>query len=293
MRRYDIVFIGHPTTAIVVPFEGPTVIEQGCLAFYTAMAASCLPKKLALVTKMPMDEEHILAPLKTAGIDIYLRPGAGSRVRVMHPKPNVDERKMILEQPPGHFCIEDLPPLEPCLIHLGGFGDQEFPMEFLQSLKERGFRLSADIQSFIWQVDDQTHFIQPKDISHKQEILRMVDFMKFDVFEAKVLTGTDDIHEQAAMLEKLGSAETLITSANGALACYKGESHFCKFTNKNILGRTGRGDTFCGAYLVRRLDHSLEDSLKFAVALTSIKMESPGPFKGTLEDVSERMRQEM
>ena len=51
----------------------------------------------------------------------------------------------------------------------------------------------------------------------------------------------------------------------------------------------GRGDTFFGAYLARRLDHSVEDSLRFAAALTSIKMESTGPFSGSLEDVIERM----
>jgi len=33
----------------------------------------------------------------------------------------------------------------------------------------------------------------------------------------------------------------------------------------------------------------VEDSLKFAAALASIKMETPGPFRGTLEDVLGRM----
>jgi hypothetical protein len=35
-----------------------------------------------------------------------------------------------------------------------------------------------------------------------------------------------------------------------------------------------------------------EDSLRFAVALTSIKMETPGPFEGTHEDVLTRMKVE-
>jgi sugar/nucleoside kinase (ribokinase family) len=51
----------------------------------------------------------------------------------------------------------------------------------------------------------------------------------------------------------------------------------------------GRGDTFAGAYLARRLDHPVEDSLRFAAALTSIKMESAGPFRGSLDDIVERM----
>jgi sugar/nucleoside kinase (ribokinase family) len=55
-------------------------------------------------------------------------------------------------------------------------------------------------------------------------------------------------------------------------------------------GRTGRGDTTFGAYLARRLDHSIEESLRFAAAVVSIKMESPGPFRGSIEDVLARMR---
>lgn len=61
----------------------------------------------------------------------------------------------------------------------------------MRALKSRGFRLSVDIQSFVWQVDDQTRLIRWEDIPEKQEILRMVDFIKLDVKEAKTLTGTD------------------------------------------------------------------------------------------------------
>jgi hypothetical protein len=41
--------------------------------------------------------------------------------------------------------------------------------------------------------------------------------------------------------------------------------------------------------LSRRLTHTPEESLKFAAALVSIKMESIGPFAGTLDDVMQRI----
>jgi sugar/nucleoside kinase (ribokinase family) len=145
------------------------------------------------------------------------------------------------------------------------------------------------MQSFVWQVDDQTGAIHPKDVPEKKEILSMVEFVKLDVMEAKALTGTDFLQDQADMLENWGSSETLITCSEGVLARSMGKTTFAKFTNRSIRGRTGRGDTFSGAYLARRLDHSVEDSLRFAAALTSIKMESTGPFTGSIEDVIERM----
>ena len=71
----------------------------------------------------------------------------------------------------------------------------------------------------------------------------------------------------------------------------KGVTYYEKFSNSNVTGRTGRGDTTYAAYLSWRLDHDVPESLKFAAALVSIKMETPGPFKGTLEDVQKRLRE--
>lgn len=117
----------------------------------------------------------------------------------------------------------------------------------------------------------------------------MVDFIKLDVAEGQALTGTKVMGDQACILEEWGAKESVITCSDGAQAHSEGKTIFSQFTNRNTKGRTGRGDTFSGAYLGYRLDHSVEESLEFATALTSIKMESLGPFTGSLQDVLERM----
>jgi sugar/nucleoside kinase (ribokinase family) len=162
-------------------------------------------------------------------------------------------------------------------------------MDLMKVLKARGFRLSIDIQSFVWQTDGRTGTIHLSDVPQKKEILGMVDFIKLDVAEAQTLTGTNIMRDQACMLEEWGARESFITCSDGAQAHREGRTSFSKFTNRNTKGRTGRGDTFSGAYLAYRLDHSLEDSLEFAAALTSIKMESLGPFTGSLQDVFDRI----
>jgi sugar/nucleoside kinase (ribokinase family) len=75
------------------------------------------------------------------------------------------------------------------------------------------------------------------------------------------------------------------------LARVKGKTYYEKFSNSSVVGRTGRGDTTFAAYLSWRLEHGVEESLKFAAALVSIKMESVGPFKGTLADVMRRIEE--
>ena len=44
------------------------------------------------------------------------------------------------------------------------------------------------------------------------------------------------------------------------------------------------------AYLTQRMNHPVEYALEFAAAMASIKMETPGAYMGTMEDVLARMR---
>ena len=160
----------------------------------------------------------------------------------------------------------------------------------MHGLKKRGFLLSLDMQSFVFQVDGKTKAIHLRDVPEKREILSMVDIVKLDVAEAKTITGSDDLHEAATIIERWGCPEILITRSDGVLALRNGKGYFVKFSNRSITGRTGRGDTTIGAYLARRMDHPIEDALQFAAAMASIKMETPGPYMGTMEDVLARMK---
>jgi sugar/nucleoside kinase (ribokinase family) len=107
--------------------------------------------------------------------------------------------------------------------------------------------------------------------------------------EATVLTGTDDLEAAALTFERWGCPEVVISRADGVLARVHGETLWEAFSNRSSVGRTGRGDTVFAAYMSRRLDHDPVDSLRFAAALVSLKMEKAGPFNGTLDDVLERM----
>jgi sugar/nucleoside kinase (ribokinase family) len=291
MNHYDIVFIGHMATGTIFPFEGPSFVEPGSPVFFAAIASSCQRKKIAAVTQISESEEYLLEPLKTAGIDLFVQPGEVAKYRIVFQSANVDERQAFIVKSGESFIIDDIPPFEPCLAHLCCMGPHEFQLDLMRLLKARGFLLSVDMQGFVLQADNVTGAVYLKDVPEKKEILTMAHFVKLDAVEAQVLTGTDVLQDQADILEGWGSSEIIITSSEGVLAQNKGKSTFVKFTNRSTVGRMGRGDTVMGSYLARRLDHSLEDSLHFAAALTSIKMESNGPFRGSLDDVIERMNQ--
>ncbi len=291
MNRYDIVFVGHVSVDQIDPFEGAMRIEPGGAALFGSMAASCVTGRVAVVTRIARTEGYLLDPFKAAGIDVYVQDSnETTRMNVIHPSASTDERRMFQSKNAGFFLLEEMPLLQPCLIHLGGLTDLEFTLPFMRGIKERGFQLSVDMQSFVRKVDETTRGISFSDVPEKREIMAMADFVKLDVVEAKILTGTDDLAEAIAVCDVWGSPEIVITSSGGILARRNEKNYFERFSNKSVVGRTGRGDTTFGAYLARRLDHSVEESLRFAASLASIKMENPGPFNGTLEDVLERMR---
>jgi len=289
MKRYDILFVGDFGIGTIIPFEGPLFVERGSPVLFAPIAASCLGKKIAAVTRISKGEEYLLEPLRNAGVDLFIQPGQIARYRVVFPTADVDQRQVFLMKGGGPFAMGDLPLIEPCLVHLCAIGFPGFQMDLMRALKSRGFRLSVDMQGFVLQPDRETGAVSHRDVPEKREILALADFVKLDAKEGETLTKGETPQDQAEILESWGSRETIISSSDGVLSRSEGRTSFARFTSKSVRGRMGRGDTVMGSYLARRLDHSVEDSLLFAAALTSIKMETVGPFAGSLDDVMERM----
>jgi sugar/nucleoside kinase (ribokinase family) len=286
----DLAFIGHVCLDEVVPFGGPPRVAPGSAVLCGALAAARIGTRVAVVTRMSPGDEEILEPMRQIGITVHVVPtDATTYMKVVHPSADVDDREMFQLASAGLFAPADIPALDARQVHLAGITDQEFDLSFVQGMKARGYRLSADMQSFVRQVDPESRRISFGDVADKEDLVQLLDMVKLDVVEARVLTGTDELERAAIMFEAWGSPETLITRADGVLARVNGKTYWEPFSNRSVVGRTGRGDTTFAAYMARRLDHDPDESLKFAAALVSIKMERAGPFDGSLADVLERM----
>lgn len=290
MKTYEITFLGHMCIDEIIPFQGETKVAPGSAVLCGAMVGAQVGRKVAVVTRMARKDEEILVPLQALGVDTYLIPAQETTYSVViHPTANLDERRLILKKSAGLFKLEEIPDLQTQHLHLAGISDQEFNLELICGLKDRGYNLSVDLQSFVRQVNPASREIAFKDVPQKQAIVKQMSKVKLDVVEAKVLTGTDDLEKAAMIIEEWGCPETVITHAEGVLVRAGGRTYYEKFSNRSVLGRTGRGDTTFAAYLAWRMEHDVAEALKFAAALVSIKMETPGPFQGKLEDVYQRI----
>ena len=292
-KKYDITFIGHMCYDEIIPFGGQPRVAPGSAVLCGAMVAARIGKKVAAVVKMAKKDESILQPMKDVGVDTYIIPSEETSYnRVLHESANVDERRMTLIKSAGLISIDDVPALDSTCVHLAGISDTEFDMALMKGLKSRAYNsLSVDMQSFVRHINPVSHDHEFSDVADKKEIAAMMDKLKLDIVEARLLTGTEDLEKAAGIVESWGCPEVMITHSEGVLARVKGVTYYEKFSNSNVSGRTGRGDTTFSAYLSWRLDHDIRESLKFAAALVSIKMETPGPFKGTLDDVLIRLKQ--
>jgi len=258
-NKYDITFIGHMVYDEIIPFGGVARVAPGSAVLCGAMVAARVGKKVAVVTKMAPKDESILQPMKDLGIDTFLIPSEETSYnRVLHFSANVDEREMTLLKSAGLISIDDVPMLDSTCVHLAGISDTEFDMALMKGLKARNYKsLSVDMQSFVRHIDPVTKNHEFSDVADKKEIVAMMDKVKLDIVEAKLLTGTDDLEKAAIIVESWGCPEVMITHSEGVLARVNGKSYYEKFSNRSVIGRTGRGDTTFAAYLSYRMDHDV------------------------------------
>jgi sugar/nucleoside kinase (ribokinase family) len=288
---YDLVFVGSAGVNEIEHFDGLTELLRGGPVFQSAMATSWSDKRVAVVTRMAAADAGLLEPLRKYGIAVFVSPAAETtRGHVFHLSDDADERRYVLESSAGPFSMIDLPALEARLLHVVGVNRLEFPLDFLTGLRDHGFRFSIDMQALVRTSEPATGEVTLGDYPHKRQVAAMAEKIKLDVVEAELLAGTADLEQAAIQFERWGTSEVMVTRADGALVRHERKTYFEPFTNRSTAGRAGRGVTTFGSYLARRIDFGVAESLKFAVALASIKMETPGPFTGTLEDVLDRMK---
>ena len=290
MKTYDVVFIGHMSHNDIIPFKGAPKSTSGGAVFFAAMTAAVLGKSTGLITKFEEKDKTFLSPLTEKGVDVFAIPAeVTTQLKLTHLSENMDLREIYQEKSAGPITMEEMPEIKARLIHLCPVTGEDFTFDLMKGLQERGYALSIDMQGSVRFLDPVTRKIHFRDAPRKKEMLEIAEKVKLDAVEAELLTGTDDLEKAALILEEWGSRETMITRSDGVLLRYAGKTYMERFSNQRLLSRTGRGDTTFTAYICRRMDHDALDSLKFATALASIKLENPGPFNGTVEEVLLRM----
>jgi sugar/nucleoside kinase (ribokinase family) len=283
----DIAVIGHFARDKII-FRGEERVSSGGSVYYGAIALRRMGLKVAVITRLRQDDFGLLDELKDEGILVFARPAEQtSGIENLYLTDDMDRRLCKPLGFAGPFRIEEMPDIQARTFLIGPIMAGEVDIPLIRMLAAKG-TVALDAQGFVrMREGDELVF---RDWPQKQEGLALVDVLKVDTAEAEVLTGQADVRQAVRELAAHGPSEIVLTRPQGVLVYADGEYHQAPFNPREVRGRTGRGDTCFAAYLGRRQTAGPEEACRFAAAMTSLKLEQPGPFRGSIEGVERSVR---
>jgi len=191
------------------------------------------------------------------------------------------------------FNLNEIPKFEAKIIMYNGLITGEINSEILKMLSKKG-KLVVDAQGLTRKVMP-TNNMKLIPYENLRELMPYIHYFKADAAEAEILTGIHtDSHKgrmiAAKKLQEMGAKEVLISHNSEFIVVSDKKEVWVPFKNRNLNGRTGRGDTCTAAYVSERINKDMEQAALFSAALTSLKIENPGPFKKSRAEVAKFLK---
>lgn len=286
--KFDVAMIGHFAVDKITTVDGKTTPAHGGAVYYGAISLARLGYRVAVITRLHRDDFWRLDEIRDEGIEVFATEAPKTAgMENIFASEDRDKRTCKSLGFAGPFTVEEIPDIDASLYLVIPILAGEVDLPTLKVIARRG-PVGLDVQGFVrFAEGDEIVF---RDWPEKEEGLQHVRWLKVDDTEAEVLTGLTDLRAAARELASLGPEEVLVTNKNGVLVHANGTFYTGSFTSKRVLGRTGRGDTCFTAYCAKRLSVEPGEACRYAAAVTSLKMESPGPFTGTARDVKAFLR---
>jgi sugar/nucleoside kinase (ribokinase family) len=286
---YDITFLGHYTKDTVVSASGTRIVDGGAV-FYGANVAARMGLKTAVVTRLAREDFRVVEQVEKLGVRVFAKTTPKSTcLRLEYPSSNVDERVIRVTSTAGAFTPEEVQHIETRAVVIGGSMRGEINLRVMKKLAQKTDRIAADAQSFV-RIDREGTLVSAE-WPEKQVVLALLRVLKADAVEAKLLTGSADIRAAAKILYELGPREIVLTHRDGVMVYDGYQFPEAGFFPKELVGRSGRGDTCIASYVASRLNASPAEATIWAAAVTSLKMEAEGPFRRDIGEV-ERLIEE-
>ncbi len=276
---YDIVILGHVAKDIN-EIDGNSKNSLGGAVYYGGIAGSHMGLKISVITRLNKEDFSILEIFKRNGIKYFAYPSEQtSGLKNIYSSHNMEFRDYQPLGFAGLFKKEDIPIIKTKYFVIGPIFSGEVNVRLLKYIHEKyPDKVCLDIQGFIRVREHNKVYYKEISKKKKELILSKVKILKLDQTEALILTNQKSITKASKELIDFGPEEILITHEKGITVNAMNNIHFFPWKNNHILGRTGRGDTAFISYIGSRISKSPEEALKFSAALTSLKLESPGPF---------------
>lgn len=283
VARYDAIFVGNYTKDTIISPAGIKYVDGGAIN-YSAHAAVCLGYKTAVVTRLAKEDDRVVDQFHRAGIDCLVTYTPESTcMKLEYPTSDPDIRTLSVASTAGSITARDIGSLAARAAVIGSSLRGEVGLDVILALREKKMLVAADMQGFVRVLRGQNLVYEPWE--EMGSVLAQVDIVKSDAVEAEYLTGEKDIEQAARFYASLGPKEIVLTHRDGVLIYAGGKFHHFQFHSGSLAGRSGRGDTCIGSYVVKRLDLPAYEAGKWAAAVTSLKVERLGVFNRPVREV--------
>lgn len=290
MNKYDIIVIGPISLDHNIDYQGNERKEVGGAVVASGFAAAGSEVDVAIFCKFNEDDVNLNTCFDGVHADLYWTHSKETcAIRNQYFTADKERRECTSMGKCDGFCIEEFPDVQAEVYHFAGLVYGDFDGKLLEETSKRG-KIALDVQCMLRHVEAD-HSMQFHDWEEKKTYLPMVDYLKTDAAEAEILTGCKDREQAARQLHEWGAKEIIITHNTEVLVYDGNHVYTCPIKARNLSGRTGRGDTTFAGYLAARKNSNIEDALLYCTALVSLKMETPGPFRGTKQDVVDYMNE--
>ena len=283
--RYDTLIIGQVCLDKNTDFDGSIVRSFGGAALFSGYASAAMGNCSAVLAKRNPDSIDLAEAYKDCRpiTVIPLDSRESTRMENTYFAADRERRDCRCTSVIDTYRPEELAGLDASVCHIAGLVRGDISADVVVAAAKIG-ALAVDVQCMLRQVQPDQHMVM-HDWEEKRELLPLITFLKTDAAEAEVMTGLTDREAAARQLHAWGAKEVMITHNSEVLVFDGTKSYTVPLKPRSLCGRTGRGDTTFACYLGERLHSGIPEALKHAAALVSLKMETPGPFLGTRDDM--------
>ena len=295
MEIFDFFCIGNISIDIIQTPSSETTFTGGAI-LNAVWVLHQLGYKVGVLTKTSKEDKYRIKEFpKFSSSDNIKWIESQNTTSILNDYQTIDKERRVCTNlgQADPFNLSEIPIFQAKVIMYNGLVTGEINAEILKFLSKKG-KLVVDAQGLTRKVmpSNKMELIPYEEL---KQVMPFVQFFKADAAEAEILTGiTTSSHEgrikAAKKLQKMGAIEVLISHNSELLIVSDKELITVPFKNRNLNGRTGRGDTCTAAYVSERFHKNIKEAALFAAALTSLKIETLGPFKQSRVEVEKFYR---
>ena len=296
MISMDIVIVGHLSRDLILTPETTREALGGGTA-YAMLAPALDAVATGIVSKVGDDfEEEYWNILKSSGLVLTGLKKVGTKsTRFVNKYDSEGNRVQMVEDLAEQITLQDFPEdyLDAKIIHFSPLTANELDIDCIKLARSNAKITSLDIQGYVRSVDN-SGMVVPRVWAERNEILSLVDVVKFNEVELKQsVEGQSELSTVSEILN-LGPRIVLVTrDRRGSTIYTRNEQITIPLVSADVqIDSTGCGDVYSIGFLLEYMRTSnLKRSGLFAATCSSFNVETIGPYNFPSRlDVERRMK---